>query len=396
MNILFISSQFPNLVQPNKGIYSFQLVKEMALIQNLRVISPLPSIPFYNFLGGLKKHKIEKNVSFYCEIDGIPVFYPVYSAIPKMGFLHPLTIYRSLYPLIKRLHNEWRIDAVNCHWIFPDGVAAQKICESLRIPIMLTALGSDLNLYSEFRMRRPFIRKALNGSAKVSVLNKEMYRRCIALELTEEQLVIISNGVDLVKFSIIERRLARERLNLPANARIIIFVGSLVPVKGVETLLRALKVLRKNMEERPLGVYILGAGYLENSLKELAIKLGLDSCTSFIGPIKHSDLSYWYNAADCLCLPSLSEGHPNVVMEALACGVPVVASAVGSIPDFLSDSSGKLANALDYMDLSRKLKDCLNTSYDRKLIRERVSGLSWEYIAGKYISEIQQLIPIPT
>lgn len=392
LNILFISSQFPNSAEPNKGIFSLQIVREMSTFEDIRVISPVPSTGIFKFLGPFKKHKADLSIPLREVINNITIHHPSYNAIPKMGFLHHATMYNMLLPVIEGLHDEWRIDAVNCHWIFPDGVAVQKICERLNIPLMLTALGTDLNLYMNFRFRRHVIKKALVRADRVSVLSKPMYEKCIELGISPERLAIIPNGVDLEKFVILERTLSRKKLRLPEDGKIILFIGSLVPVKGVESLLRAFALLSERDTEASRKLYIVGTGYLDNHLKKLSVDLGIGSNTEFVGPVEHSRLNDWMNAADCLCLPSLSEGHPNVMMEAIACGTPVVATSVGSIPDFVNSSTGYLTTPMDHIDMSSKLRDCLIADPDRGKIRDAVKNHSWRDCAKKYISEIAQML----
>ena len=226
----------------------------------------------------------------------------------------------------------------------------------------------------------------------ISVLSKPMYEKCIELGASQDRLVIIPNGVDLEKFMIRDRISSRKKLNLPENGKIILFVGSLVPVKGVESLLRAFALLPESETGEYRKLYIVGAGYLDSDLEKLSVDLGIKSNTEFVGPVLHSKLSDWMNAADCLCLPSLSEGHPNVMMEAMACGTPVVASAVGSIPDFVNDSTGYLTTPMDHSDISSKLRECLSIDYDRKKIRDAVKNYSWRDCAKNYISEITRIL----
>lgn len=394
MNILFISSQFPNSLEPNRGIFSYQIVREMSRFESIKVIAPLPYVSRLRFLNPLRKYRIQPNVPSLENIENIPVHHPVYNAVPKMGILHYITLYKAIKPLMKAIQADWGIDAVNCHWIFPDGAAVRKVCEELGIPIMLTPLGSDLNRYTEFPLRRWIIEKALQKSDRVSTLNREMYQKCLSLGVSKERLVIISNGVNLAQFIIRDRISARTRLGISCESQVVLFVGSLVPVKGIETMLRAVELMFQTARWSSLRLYVVGSGYLERVLRRLSGDLGLDNTVNFVGPVSHSELVYWMNAADCLCLPSLSEGHPNVVMEALACGTPVVASAVGSIPDFITAASGRLSAPLDYRDLSRNLEECLATRYDRTEIRGHVQTFSWEESAKKYVSELRQIAKV--
>ena len=315
----------------------------------------------------------------------------LYFAIPKAGFLHAATMRAALGPCIRDIHREWGIDAVNCHWLFPDGAAAQRVCARLGIPVMLTALGCDLNEYPGYMLRRQVIRRALREADRVSVLNQEMRGACLALGVDGSRLTVIPNGVDTRAFSILHRAASRKTLDIPEQGRLILFVGSLDPVKSVDTLIRAFAALRRAREgsER---LIIAGRGYLESQLKRLSAEVGAAAAISFVGAVEHRALPLWMNAADCLCLPSLREGHPNVMMEALACGTPVVGSHVGSIPEFVDESAGFSFRPGDHDDLAAKLGLCLGTSYNRESIRARVANHTWKRCAERYAEEIARVV----
>jgi len=392
MNILLVSSLFPNSLEPLRGIFTFQIAKEMWTYENVRVIAPVPVMGNFKFLNLLRKYKVRSDIPFCDNIDGNLVYHPQYTAVPGAGILHHVAMYRALRPLMSTILKDWHIDAVNCHWIFPDGAAVRKICAELGIPVMLTPLGTDLNRYAEFPLRRQVIKSALRKSDKVSVLNREMFGKCLNLGVSKERLAIIPNGVDLEEFFILDRKAARAGLGVAADSQTILFVGTLVPVKGVEILLRAFDLMRRKRRTGSLELFIVGAGHLGDSLKKLSAKLGWDGAIHFVGPVMHSDLVHWLNAADCLCLPSLTEGHPNVMMEALACGTPIVASPVGSVPDFVTEATGRLARPLDHVDLAAKLEQCLARAYDREAIRGSVQDFSWRECAQRYVSELHGLI----
>lgn len=391
MKILFVSSQFPNSIQPDLGVFSLQVVKQFAVKDEIQVIAPLPTLGMFNFAGDLKRYNTNLNIPTKEIIDNILVYHPKYFAFPAMGFTHHIAMYVSLMPLIKSIHFDWGIDVINCHWLFPDGVAVQRIGKKLGIPVMLTALGCDLNRYTKRPMRKYVIKNAMNASERVSVLNSDMYEKCIDLGVDSNRLRIIPNGVDLDRFKIQDKKESQIKLGFSGSDRIILFVGSLVEVKNTDTLLKAFKHVLKNKTDCKL--VLVGSGYLEKDLIKLSQLLGIETSVSFIGQVNHEKLTVWMNAADCLCLPSIREGHPNVMMEALACGIPVVASSVGSLPDFINIYNGCLIDSpLDCEEMAEKLLTCLKRSYDRKLIRSSVENYSWSNCAQSYLDALRCLI----
>ena len=255
MNILFVSSQFPNPSEPNRGIFCFQIVRELAAISNIQVVAPVPTLGPLRFLDKYKKYRTNFDIPDKEVVDGIVVHHPKYFAMPGVGGAHPFAMYHSINSTIREIHNCWPIDAINCHWVFPDGVAAQKISNRFNIPILMTPLGTDLNSFVEYKFRKAAIKKALVGSDNVSVLCSPMYERCISLGVDPSCLKIIPNGVDLLKFSISDKFLCRKELDICENSKVILFVGSLVPVKGIDSLLKAFAKLKKFDSEGTIKLY---------------------------------------------------------------------------------------------------------------------------------------------
>ena len=390
MRILFVSSQFPNSLQPELGVFSSHIVREMSFIAEIKVIAPIPSVGQLKFIDRFKKYKTDLPIPFIEITEGIMVYHPKYFAVPGMGFIHHITMISALEPLVKKIHDEWKIDVVNCHWLFPDGVALQHVCNKYGIPIMLTALGCDLNKYIKSILRKRPIRQALIHSNKVSVLNRQMFDTCVKLGVPSHKIAIVPNGVDLCTFSIRDRKSCRTKLGFQSDAQIVLFVGSLVEVKNVDTLLRSFKLVTDG--HKNVKLVLIGSGYLYDALVNLSNSLGICQYVNFIGQIPHEQLVDWMNAADCLCLPSIREGHPNVMMEALACGIPVVASSIGSIPDFINRANGCLIkDPANYNEIAEMLLLCLSTIYEKNTIRSTVCSNSWSKCASDYLAELESV-----
>ncbi|MCF6254179.1 MAG: glycosyltransferase [Thiomicrorhabdus sp.] len=221
-----------------------------------------------------------------------------------------------------------------------------------------------------------------------------MLTKCISLGVSSGHLVNIANGVDTVKFNIIDKGSARANLEIDPDVKMLLFVGSLVPVKNISTLIKSFSLVMEKKTTANTKLYIVGSGFLEKKLKDLSVKLNLQEKIVFVGPVPHDTLPLWMSAADCLCLPSLSEGHPNVMMEALACGTPVVGSRVGSISDFIGGdrSNGYAVEPTNVSDIAEKLNAVLGFSYSRNQIRHTVLAYSWKNCAEKYYSALRPLI----
>jgi glycosyltransferase involved in cell wall biosynthesis len=190
----------------------------------------------------------------------------------------------------------------------------------------------------------------------------------------------VRNGRDPSAFPILDRRVARVELGISFDAQIVLFVGRLHPVKGLEELLNAV-ALRASSQPK-LRLVLVGEGPLESRLRSLASRPELAGRVDFLGRQTHPEVARWIAASDLLCLPSYSEGCPNVVLEALSCGRPVVASRVGAVPDLISAESGILVPPGDVTQLSHAIGEALGRRWDEKLIASR-STRTWDDVAAE-------------
>jgi teichuronic acid biosynthesis glycosyltransferase TuaC len=383
MKVIIITNTFPNSAEKTRGIFTYQIVKSLQKKCDIRVIAPLPWAPRL-----LTKNFLPKcphvQVPFKENIGSIEVYHPRYLVIPKLvGFMHAVFMFFPLFKLLNKLEKEETIDLINAHWIFPDGVAATWVARILRKPIILTALGCDINLYSTMILRRFQIARALKRANHITVVSSSLKGTVCSLKIPEENVDVIPNGVDLALFSIIDKFEARKKLGISPNQSVILTVGSLDEVKGTKFLIEALGKLRNSNCHLPLLISI-GDGPLRLSLCSLAEKLGIAEHVHFLGKRPHREIPLWMNAANLFCLPSIREGHPNVVIEALACGVPVVASNVGAIPEIITRTNGYIWRNRNMSDLGRHLKYVLDRSWNRIEIRSNVANYSWENCASRY------------
>lgn len=386
MRTILVSNIFPNSCDVMRGTFTLEIAKALTRRCSVDVVAPLPWVPSFmrRLFPGKYAHSEVPEVE---EIAGLRVLHPRYLVIPKLfGSLHALSLFFPLYKVTKGLLSEGRRDVViNAHWVYPEGVAAVLVARCLGVPVILTALGCDINLYAKMAWRRPQIAWAIRHSDKVTAVSADLGQAMVGLGSTPAQTLVIPNGIDLKKFYLMDRGRAREQLGLPRNAQIILTVGSQDEVKGTRYLIEAIGLLRKrpnqNMEQKLL---LIGDGPLQSSLQKLTEDVGIADITQFLGRRPHSEIALWTNAADVFCLPSLREGHPNVLMEAFACGTPVVASSVGAIPEMITPENGRLSQVCDSQDLCDRIKEVLAARWSRERIRQSVSGQGWESCADRY------------
>jgi len=391
IRVLIVTNLFPNSQEPNRGIFNYHIAEELQTWCEVTVIAPVPWFPKTKLLKSLTSWHSYGELPEKEQIQDIEVYHPRYFIIPGLfRFLHGFSLYFPLKLLIGKLLEERNFDLINAHWIFPDGVAAVQGALKLNMPVIVTAHGCDINLYSTYRLRRPQIRHALRKSNSVSVVSSALKKRIVSLGIPGSKVQIIPNGVDLEQFVPIDQKWCRKQLGLPSEARIILFVGALDPVKGLDYLLDALTQVCALHQD--LFVAIVGDGPLRQTLARKVQKLNLTNLVRFFGARPHNEIPLWMNACDLFCLPSLREGWPCVIMEALACGRPVVASRVGGVPEIVNKQNGYLVAAQDIDQLARGLEAVLQRRWNREEIRATSIGFSWKVSAEKYYIEYRNTI----
>jgi glycosyltransferase involved in cell wall biosynthesis len=189
--------------------------------------------------------------------------------------------------------------------------------------------------------------------------------------------IVQHNGVDGERFTIRSKAEARRRLGLPTDDPIICYVGNLAAEKGVDLLVDAMYTLRHD-GDRSARLVIVGAGALEADLRRRARQLRVSESVHFFGRRPHHEVPIWLSASDVCCLASRREGCPNVVLEALASGRPVVAADVGGVSELVNPSNGITVAPESSLALAAGLHEALGRPWDPAALRDTVLNLSWE------------------
>jgi glycosyltransferase involved in cell wall biosynthesis len=243
---------------------------------------------------------------------------------------------------VKRIRKQFNFDVVDAHYVYPDGFAAVLLGKYFGKPVVISARGSDINLYRTLPLIRGLLQYALHKADKVVAVSQALKQSMVQVGIPEEKISYIPNGVDLQKFRPVPKSQARQALNVP-NGRMILSVGNLTPNKGFDLLLKSFGSLATRAEYRDLQLTIAGEGPIREELENLISALKLTGRVRLAGAVPHEQLHLWYSAADLFCLASRYEGWPNVILESLGCGTPVVATSTGGIPEIIgSDKVGLL------------------------------------------------------
>jgi glycosyltransferase involved in cell wall biosynthesis len=255
----------------------------------------------------------------------------------------------------------------------PDGLAAALLGRWTGTPAACIGRGTDVHDVARSEVVRALVGYTLRTSSAVAVVAQQLGVSLDAVGAARP-IAVLTDGVDLERFAPGDRASARRALGVEPPSRLVVQVGRLVPGKGLETLLDALPHVTANAT---VEVALVGAGPLAEPLAAQARRLGIAARVRFVGEVAHDDVPRWLQAADVVTLPSVAEGFPNSVREALACGRPVVATPVGDIPRVVTPDVGRLVPVNDAPALAAALSHVLATAWDAAAIRSRVAGMTW-------------------
>ncbi len=267
-------------------------------------------------------------------------------------------------------------------WAYPEGTAGSIIADKLGIPAFVKVHGSDITVTGQ----HPSVRRQINTWGKqitsVAAVSADLGKKLQEIGIPKFRIKVIYNGIDHQRFHLLSRQQARKQLGLNGS-RIILYVGNLKKEKGCMDLLESFVQLAATTQS--LKLYFAGTGPMLKPMKKKCLQTELQDQVQFLGKVQHAALNQWYNAADLVCLPSYNEGVPNVLLEAMACGTPVVASEVGGVPEIITSNTGLLIQRGDTQGLQESLSAALDKSWNRDMINEHAYQFSWE-------TNIQQML----
>lgn len=371
---LLFSTLFPNSVRPNHGIFVETRLRHLLRsgAVEARVIAPVPWFPFRHELFG--EYAGHAAVPLRERRHGIEVEHPRYLVLPKVGMnIAPRALARTglaaARSLIAAGHD---FDLIDAHYFYPDGVAAIMIGRALGKPVVITARGTDINLIpQQYAVPRRMILDAARECAAIVTVSAALKDALVHLGVTAERITVLRNGVDLSIFYPEDRQTARETMKV--SGFVIASVGNLVAAKGHDLVIAALRDLPD------ATLLIAGRGVERQRLEELAMRSGVHERVRFLGVLPQPELRTVYSAADCLVLASEREGWPNVLLEAMACGTPVVASRVGGIPEIVaSKAAGVMLDERSTAGVVRGVAALRNAGERRAATRSYAERFGWE------------------
>jgi len=276
-------------------------------------------------------------------------------------------------------------DIILSSWLYPDSCAVALLGNNL--PFVSIAQGSDVHHYLKMPLRRSIIVKAMQRASGIITRSAALAQLLTEAGLPNEKLHPVYNGIDFTQFKPADKSAARKALGLPTAASIILFVGNFLPVKNPLLLIHAHAKLRNT------HLVTVGGGPMEADVRSLAASLGTMNRITFAGRRTAGDVARYMQAADVLVLPSKNEGVPNVILEAFACGLPVVASRVGGITEVHhSDFLGQLVVPGNLDSLVNAIERVITVPADLDQIHRHALQFSWEAAAASYSMLLRSLL----
>ena len=397
VRILILSHLYPSAVDDTAGTFVHQQVRALRECGNdVRVISPVGWAP-----PGFPRWAAHRSVPRCTRIDEVPVLHPRMIMLPgaKLG---PSIVHSALRAVIgpmRRIHRDWPFDLVHAHMLVPDGWAAASAGHALGVPVVATAHGSAdvLQLPGRSPAWRRTVIEAITELDQIIAVSHAVADGVVDLARPRHDIRIIPNGADPAHFSGRDRIEARQTLGLPLDRPIALFVGHLTDLKGIANLIEAVGSNAAHAHGGAL-LAIVGEGPLRAHLETRVGELGLTNSVRFVGKVAHEDVGAWMGASDVVVLPSLSEGLPTVICEAMVVGRAVVATAVGGTPELVDNGvTGLLVPPSNVPALADALRGLLETpgraaQMGAVAARRARDTLTWEAVAQQIESVYREVI----
>lgn len=391
-HVVVLSSLFPSRMQPTAGLFVRERMFRVGQRLPLAVVAPVPWFPLQGLLRrfkpgfrpGAPRHEAQ---------GGFEVWFPRFLSVP--GLLKQfdgLAMALGAWPRLRRLKRAGRLDLIDAHFAYPDGYAATLLGRWLDVPVTITLRGTEVR-HARDRRLAPLLRQALMGATRVFAVSESLRKIALALGIAPDRVRVVGNGVDLQKFAPMPKAEARGQLGLPLDAPVLITVGALVERKGFHRVIELLPALR---DRHPGLLYLVigGAspeGDMSDALHEQVNRLGLGDAVRFLGPLPPEQLRRPLSAADVFVLATRNEGWANVLLEAMACGLSVVATDVGGNAEVVNDAAlGEVVPFGDPPALRRAISDALTRPRDPAAIRRYAQANSWDPRVAVLVEEFRR------
>ncbi len=374
LKIAVITRYFPSSGEPAQGRSLYETLRLVARTAEVQVFYPNAAYPSL-----LKpRSRLYDKLDPAFNVPHMSVNYYDYLALPLVS--RPLNGWMSYHTLMPHVR-AFAPDLVFGCFLYPAGFTALKIGKSLGVPVVAMSIGSDIN-----RMGDPICtwltKSVLREADFLVTVCDDLRKKAVAEGARSATARSILNGCDLDIFHVFDRYQARQQLKIDPDIEAVVYVGGIDVKKGLRELVEAAAALHA---DRPaLHFFLVGSGPDRSLIEELIHSRNAAGYIHFAGGCTFNEVAIWMAAANLFTLPSYMEGCPNVVLEALACGRPVVATNVGGIPEIMSNACGRLVPPRQPGPLAEAIADVLDRSWDPAAISAQWSR-SWSAPAAELL-----------
>jgi glycosyltransferase involved in cell wall biosynthesis len=391
--VLVWSALFPGPAQPQAGTFIRERMFRVGGELPLTVISPQPWFPLQGLIRRFRPHFRPSQPRRETQ-SGIEVLRPSYFSFPGVlkqfdGWFMAMGARRT----VRRLRRAGRADVIDAHFGYPDGYAATLVARWEGLPCTITMRGTELRHSREPALRARLV-AGLRSATRVFSVSASLKRLAMELGLPDAAVRVVGNGVDSARFTPIPCGAARRTYGLDDDARVLVTVGGLVERKGFHRVIDCMPELKKEFPK--LHYLCVGSagpeGDFSARLRAQVADLGLGDCVHFLGALPPDEVRRAISAADVSVLATRNEGWANVLLEAMACGVPVVATDVGGNAEVVCrEDLGTIVPFGDHPALVSALRDALRRDWDRAAIRQFAEANDWSTRIPVLVSEFRSI-----
>ncbi|PXW96588.1 glycosyltransferase involved in cell wall biosynthesis [Sphaerotilus hippei] len=382
LRIALVTPMLPVAHDQTRGRYIHETARSLGRLATVRTFFQTMQYPR---LPGLRPRSyLYGEVGADYTLDGCDVEHFRYSGVPVLsrGWNGHIASW-SLTPRVRR----FRPDLVLAYWVYPDGFAALRTARALGVPCVVGALGSDIHVRSG--VNQTMTRRTIAGVDALLTVSEAMRQYTIReFDAAPERVHTIVNGFNTQVFRPMDGAAMRLKWGVGPREKLIVYVGRFVEAKGMRELVSAFATLAAS--DPDLSLALVGDGVMKDELTGLLESTGLRHRVHFPGGLPPEQVAEWINAADVLTLPSWSEGYPNVVVEGVACGRPVVATDVGGTREILNARNGVLIPPRDAAALADGLRRALDGVWDHGAIAAAMNR-SWDDVAVETLAVCEQV-----
>jgi len=382
LSVLVYTPAFPSKSHPYQGIF----VKEQLcalrhyLGYSFTVVAPQGK-------AGLSlKQRAERE-----DGNGVSVYRPLYCYPPIPKVTVPFRGWMMLNasrPFFRAEFHKQQFNLAHVHFAYPGGGSIGYLKRNFNIPVVLTVHGSDIFRYPRHFVLRGQVKRALQLADHIICVSSALQEAVLELvSRPPDTISVIPNGVNPLDFVTAQKDGGDKDGSM--EVRQLLYVGNLNYTKGIDVLIRAMALLPN---VRTVHLTIVGNGRIRSELERLGGELGLQDNIRFVGGVPHAEVIKWMARSDLLIVPSRTEGFGIVAIEAMAAGLPVVASDVGGLRETVQPETGILCEPNNAKALAEAIRRALERRWMLSEIRNRAARYDWPVVVREIRLVYQSLL----